>query len=91
MLKKNPNMILTIKGHTNNVGSDEVNQRMAVLLASNVLYHLEMAGIEDTRLNILAKGESQPIAPNDTPEGRAINRRVELIKDQSNPSERLKL
>jgi outer membrane protein OmpA-like peptidoglycan-associated protein len=85
MLRKNPNMVLTIEGHTDSFGSDDVNQRMAVLRASNVLYHLEMAGIEDTHLNILAKGEHQPLAPNDTPEGRALNRRVELIKDQVNP------
>ena len=85
MLLKSPHMTLTIEGHTDSVGSDEVNYRMAVLRASNVLYHLEMAGIEDTRLNIIAKGESEPLAPNDLPEGRALNRRVELLKAQNNP------
>jgi outer membrane protein OmpA-like peptidoglycan-associated protein len=82
ILRANPELTLTIEGHTDNIGSEEVNHRMAVLRASNVLYHLEMSGVEDTRLRILAKGESQPIAPNDIPEGRAINRRVEIIKNQ---------
>lgn len=82
ILRANPDLTLTVEGHTDNIGSEEVNHRMAVLRASNVLYHLEMNGVEDTRLRILSKGESQPIAPNDIPEGRAINRRVEIIKNK---------
>ncbi|MEX2597423.1 MAG: OmpA family protein [Salibacteraceae bacterium] len=81
MLRANPKLTLVIEGHTDSIGSDEVNHRMAVLRASNVLYHLEMSDIEDTQLRIVAKGESEPIAPNSIPEGRAINRRVELNKN----------
>lgn len=80
MMKANPDLELTFEGHTDSRGSDEVNYRMAVLRISNVLYHIEMAGIEDTRLKVIPKGESDPIGDNNTAEGRAKNRRVEIIK-----------
>jgi OOP family OmpA-OmpF porin len=80
MLRDNPNMELVLEGHTDSRGSDEVNYRMAVLRISNVLYHIEMAGVEDTRLKVVPKGESAPIGDNGTAEGRAKNRRVEIIK-----------
>lgn len=81
MMRKNPKMMLTLEGHTDNIGTDDVNYRMAILRISNVLYHIEMAGIEDTRILVVPKGEKEPIAPNETEEGRAINRRVEVIKE----------
>ncbi|MEQ9187526.1 MAG: OmpA family protein [Cryomorphaceae bacterium] len=82
LLKKNPDMTLTLEGHTDDVGSDSVNYRVSILRISNVLYHLEMAGIEDTQIRVLAKGETEPIAPNDSEMGRALNRRVEFLKEQ---------
>jgi len=81
MLKKNPDMKLRVEGHTDSVGTDSVNYKVSILRISNVLYHLELAGIEDTQIKVLPKGESEPTAPNDTEEGRALNRRVEFIKE----------
>lgn len=80
LLRENPNMTLVLEGHTDSIGSNDVNYRMSVLRISNVLYHNEMNGIEDTRITVRPKGESEPLAPNSTEEGRAINRRVEIIK-----------
>jgi outer membrane protein OmpA-like peptidoglycan-associated protein len=81
MLRENPDMILTLEGHTDDVGTEDVNYRVSILRISNVLYHLEMAGIEDTRIRVVPKGETEPVAPNDTEMGRAQNRRVEFIRD----------
>lgn len=80
LLRENPNMTLVLEGHADSIGSNDVNYRMSVLRISNVLYHIEMNGIEDTRITVRPKGESEPLAPNSTEEGRAINRRVEIIK-----------
>jgi len=80
LLRKNPDMTLVLEGHTDSIGKDDVNYRMSVLRISNVLYHIEMNGIKDTRITERPKGESEPLAPNSTEEGRAINRRVEIIK-----------
>ncbi len=80
LLRKNPDMTLVLEGHTDSIGTEDVNYRMSVLRISNVLYHIEMNGIEDTRITVRPKGEKEPLAPNSTEEGRAINRRVEIIK-----------
>lgn len=77
-LRKDESIEIIVEGHTDNVGSEEVNYRMAVLRISNVLYHLEMRGVEDTRVTAIPKGEATPVATNDTEEGRSKNRRVEI-------------
>ncbi|GAB5539686.1 MAG: hypothetical protein Salg2KO_17890 [Salibacteraceae bacterium] len=77
-LKANQMVHIEVEGHADNRGTDEVNYRMSVLRISNVIYHLEMNGVEDTRIKAIPKGETEPIASNDTPEGRAKNRRVEI-------------
>ena len=67
-----------IEGHADNKGSEAANKRMSTLRISNVVYHLEIRGFDDTRADTAPKGESSPVASNDTPEGRAKNRRVEI-------------
>lgn len=69
---------IIVEGHADNIGSEAVNYRMSVLRASNVIYHLEMRGVEDTRMTMVARGETQPAASNETEEGRAKNRRVAI-------------
>ena len=68
---------LEIEGHTDNIGSDEYNQRLAAMRAESVRNYLaEKDGIPLHAMNIISFGESKPLAPNTTSEGRAQNRRV---------------
>jgi len=65
-------------GHTDSVGSDEHNQQLSEARARSVAEYLAGQKVLPARLLIAGRGESQPIAANDTPEGRAQNRRVTL-------------
>ncbi len=69
---------LEIAGHTDNVGSDAANMTMSEKRAKAVGSYLNSKGVANDRLIVKWFGESQPIADNDTPEGRAKNRRVEM-------------
>jgi outer membrane protein OmpA-like peptidoglycan-associated protein len=74
---------LIVVGHTDSTGSDETNQRLSEQRAKAVRQYLVSQGIEDGRIRAEGMGESQPIADNTTPEGRANNRRVEIIVENS--------
>jgi outer membrane protein OmpA-like peptidoglycan-associated protein len=81
ILKKNPSWKLSIVGHTDNVGGDKANLDLSRRRAQSVKTALvERYGIEADRLTTGGYGASQPQAKNDTPEGRARNRRVELTR-----------
>ncbi len=68
---------LEIEGHTDNIGSDEYNQRLAAMRAEAVRNYLaEKDGIPLHAMNIISFGETKPVAANTTSEGRAKNRRV---------------
>jgi len=68
---------LEIEGHTDNIGSDEYNQRLAAMRAESVRNYLaEKDGIPLHAMNIISFGETKPVAANTTSEGRAKNRRV---------------
>jgi OOP family OmpA-OmpF porin len=67
-----------IGGHTDAQGSDTANQRLSQRRADSVRQYLLDKGIEGGRLTAVGYGEAQPIATNDTPAGRAENRRVEF-------------
>ncbi len=69
---------LLISGHTDNVGSEEVNLRVAKKRALSVKRYLLAQGISDSNIKVESKGEMQPISSNETEEGRANNRRVEI-------------
>jgi outer membrane protein OmpA-like peptidoglycan-associated protein len=77
-LMANPDMKLSVDGHADNIGSDDVNKRMSNLRLSSILYHLKIRGIDETRVTLTPYGESKPIESNDTEEGRTKNRRVEI-------------
>ncbi len=80
ILKENPTIKVEIQGHTDNVGSDEYNQRLSERRAWAVVnYLVQQMGVDAARLIARGYGESQPKASNDTPEGRALNRRVEFV------------
>ncbi len=70
---------IRIIGHTDNVGKDAANQKLSEGRANAVRNELINRGIDPTRIEAEGKGESQPIDTNDTEEGRANNRRVEVL------------
>lgn len=69
---------LLIEGHTNDVGAEDYNYKLSDARAKAVMEWLVVAGIDRNRLAAKGYGETRPIVPNDTEEGRAVNRRVEF-------------
>ena len=67
-----------VVGHTDSQGSDAYNQKLSERRASSVAAYLLSQGLAPNKLTSEGRGESQPVADNDTEEGRAQNRRVEL-------------
>ncbi len=65
-------------GHTDNTGTPEYNQRLSVARASSVARYLESQKVLPQRINTQGMGQNAPIASNETPQGRALNRRVEI-------------
>lgn len=78
-VREHPNSILTVVGHTDNVGSTRYNQGLSERRADAVADVLTANGVESTRIHAVGMGYHQPIATNETPGGRAQNRRVEII------------
>ncbi len=78
ILTENPRMKVRIAGHTDNIGSEEYNQRLSEARAKAVYDYLISRGISADRLSYIGYGESRPIDTNETSEGRQNNRRVEL-------------
>ena len=78
-LQGNPELKVELAGHTDNVGSDSYNLKLSKERAETVRNALIDNGIEAWRLTAKGYGTSQPIAPNDTEEHRALNRRTEMI------------
>jgi outer membrane protein OmpA-like peptidoglycan-associated protein len=77
-LENNKNIHIEIGGHTDNIGSDEYNNKLSLGRAKSVYDYLIKKGIEGSRLSFKGYGKNAPIADNDTEEGRAINRRTEF-------------
>ncbi|KZS42205.1 hypothetical protein AWE51_01815 [Aquimarina aggregata] len=78
-LNKYPNKNIQIIGHTDNVGSNEANLWYGQERANNVKKYLIAQGVEENKIKASSKGESDPIAPNDSDENKAKNRRIEII------------
>jgi outer membrane protein OmpA-like peptidoglycan-associated protein len=78
ILNKYPDTDILIEGHTDSTGSDEHNLTLSRQRAQAVSNYLAQIDINPTRFTIMGYGESQPVADNETVEGRALNRRVEL-------------
>jgi OOP family OmpA-OmpF porin len=73
-----PNIAVRVEGHTDWIGTDAYNQGLSERRANAVRDYLISRGVSASRLSAAGFGESQPIASNETDEGRALNRRVEL-------------
>lgn len=80
MLSQNPDLKVSIEGHTDNVGTATSNQTLSVNRANAVVSALVAKGIDKTRLSAKGWGQTKPIADNATEEGKALNRRVEIVK-----------
>ncbi|MDT8273024.1 MAG: OmpA family protein [Desulfomonilia bacterium] len=80
LMKDNPELVLEVQGHTDDQGSDDYNMKLSQQRAETVVTYLGLFGIDAGRLAPKGYGESTPVAPNTTEEGRAKNRRVELVK-----------
>lgn len=77
-LNNYPRSQVVVKGHTDSVGSDQLNQRLSEERADRVRTYLVAEGVASSRVTSIGFGESMPVATNATPEGRAQNRRVEI-------------
>ena len=78
ILKDNSTVSVSVEGHTDSVGSDQYNLKLSLRRAAAVKDFLVKEGVAESRLSTRGLGESQPVASNDTADGRAQNRRVEL-------------
>ena len=82
LMKRNPGLKIEIQGHTDNTGSADYNLSLSNKRAESVKNYLTLFGITVSRMNAKGYGMSRPVASNNTEEGRAENRRVELVKLQ---------
>ncbi|HCM1332560.1 TPA: OmpA family protein [Vibrio parahaemolyticus] len=80
-LTQYPEDKIQIVGHTDSTGPEAYNQRLSERRAQAVADYLKRMGIAGNRLTVMGQGESHPVASNDTAEGRAQNRRVEVVFD----------
>lgn len=78
LLNNNPTLKVELGGHTDNVGKESDNQQLSEQRARAVRDYLIVQGIDASRLTYRGYGESQPVASNDTEEGRSLNRRTEF-------------
>jgi outer membrane protein OmpA-like peptidoglycan-associated protein len=74
-----PGLNLQIEGHTDSVGSDEFNQQLSDRRANSVGNFLTQQGVSASNITARGFGKTQPVATNDSPEGRQRNRRVEIV------------
>ncbi len=79
-MKKNPSVRFEVQGHTDNQGSDAVNDPLSQQRAEAVVKALEGLGCDSFNLRAVGKGSHEPVADNKTDTGRAKNRRVEFVK-----------
>jgi outer membrane protein OmpA-like peptidoglycan-associated protein len=80
MLKSNPDLKIGVEGHTDNVGTPASNKTLSEARAKSVVSSIVAQGITAERLSPAGYGQDKPIGDNNTEEGRAKNRRVELVK-----------
>ena len=78
MAKKNPDLNIDILGYTDNKGLGTINKNLSQRRANTVMIQLIIDGVDANRLKAKGYGEKDPVASNETAEGRATNRRVEL-------------
>lgn len=78
VLNRYPRTTIQVIGHTDSRGSEQANLELSRRRAQAVAEELVAAGVAPSRITTFGRGESSPVATNETPEGRALNRRVEI-------------
>ncbi len=78
-MNENPKLVIELGGHTDNVGGNELNQKLSQDRADSVREYFVSKGIEPDRVASKGFGETKPVATNDTDDGRQQNRRVEFL------------
>jgi OOP family OmpA-OmpF porin len=81
ILRQNPGLTGEIRGHTDSTGPRDFNMALSLRRANAVRDYFISQGIAASRLRVTGAGPDEPVAPNDTSEGRRLNRRVELRAD----------
>ncbi len=79
ILEKNPGMGVVLQGHTDSIGNNAYNKKLSMRRSKAVKAYFVEKGISATRLSCEGFGEAKPVASNKTKQGRALNRRVELM------------
>ena len=79
LMRTNPSMVIEVRGHTDNQGQPDYNQHLSIERARAVVNYLREGGITEERTQFKGFGASQPIADNNTVDGRQLNRRVEFL------------
>ncbi len=80
LMQNHPELKFSVEGHTDSDGAADANQLLSEARARSVMEMMVSMGISTERLSATGHGESKPIAGNETPEGKAQNRRVEFVK-----------
>ena len=79
VMARDISLFMTVEGHTDSDGPDDYNEALSLARAESVTSYFEAAGIDPARLQPAGAGESDPIASNETDDGKALNRRVEFV------------
>jgi OOP family OmpA-OmpF porin len=79
LLKQDANATVLLDGHTDLTGDESFNDKLSKQRAETIKRYLELKGVDGDRILIGSFGESKPKFSNDTPNGRALNRRVEIM------------
>lgn len=77
-LRNNPNTDVRIVGHTDSTGSDAINNPLSLERAESTRNYITARGVSGARIHVEGRGSHEPVATNDTADGRARNRRVEI-------------
>jgi outer membrane protein OmpA-like peptidoglycan-associated protein len=85
LMKQDPESKILVQGYTDSRGSDALNQELSQARAENVRAYLVSHGVPSDRITAQGMGPSNPIADNASPEGRANNRRVEIVVQPARP------
>src|SRR5690606_13325919 len=78
VLKEFDKTVVDVAGHTDSTGTEAVNNPLSQRRASSVASYLQSQGVSAQRFLINGYGSTRPVASNDSPDGRAMNRRVEI-------------
>jgi outer membrane protein OmpA-like peptidoglycan-associated protein len=81
-LQENPATYVTIIGHTDSTGGDQINQPLSLDRAAHARQYLASRGVDPNRITVEGRAAREPVASNDDPAGRARNRRVEIYVNE---------